>query len=736
MEKSITSFATALLLIAAGLLPTFSYAQPGSLDLSFDNDGLVTTVIGGGYDAGYSVAIQSDGKIVVAGYSNNNSNFDFALVRYNPDGSLDDTFDSDGIVTTAIGSGDDYGYSVAIQSDGKIVVAGLSFNGSNYDFALVRYNADGSLDNTFGSNGIVTTVIGSSSDFAYSVAIQNDGKIVVAGGSYNGSNYDFALVRYNVDGSLNNTFDNDGIVTTAIGSGDGHGHSIAIQSDGKIVVAGYGDNGSNLDFAIVRYNANGSLDNTFDSDGKVTTAIGSGDDLGFSVAIQSDGKIVVAGYNSNGNASNGHYYTLSNFTVVRYNIDGSLDNSFNSDGKATTGFGGTYNWGGYVAIQCDAKIVVAGGYSSGHTLDAKFALIRYNADGSLDNTFDSDGKVTTDFGNRNNEGTSVAIQSDGKIVVAGGSYNGSDNDFALARYMGSATMLELGPSIIACSDDTIILNAGAGKGSYLWSTGASTQTIQVKSPDPQQVYTDTISVFAPEGVCKSRDTIAITILPSPVITTLADHSKICINDSVILKGNGGFANYLWDNGSTDTFLVANLNALHWLQVTNSYGCSTKKFSTVVVVDSASTLLNLGSDRLVCNGTSVTLYAGDEFDSYLWQDGSTGSSFVGSKAGNYSVVVTNICGSASDEVTLGFWNIFIPNLFTPDNDGHNDIFSVQGIEKGEWKLSIYNRWGERVYFSAHYDNSWSGGGLSQGVYYYSLEEESACNKFNGWLDIKR
>jgi uncharacterized delta-60 repeat protein len=268
MKKTITSYATALLLIAAGLLPTFSYSQPGSLDLSFGSNGKVVTAIGSGYDYGYSAAIQSDGKIVVAGYRYNGSNDDFALVRYNADGSLDNTFDSDGKVTTAIGSGSEEGFSVAIQIDGKIVVAGYSYNGLNHDFALVRYNADGSPDNTFDSDGKVTTAIGSGNDIAYSVAIQSDGKIVVAGESPNGSDDDFALVRYNTDGSLDNTFDSDGKVTTAIGSSTDDGQSVAIQSDGKILVAGYSYNGSNGDFALVRYNADGSLDNTFDSDGK------------------------------------------------------------------------------------------------------------------------------------------------------------------------------------------------------------------------------------------------------------------------------------------------------------------------------------------------------------------------------------------------------------------------------------------------------------------------------------
>src|SRR3990167_10464207 len=283
------------------------FSASGELDTTFGTGGIVTTIIGSGSfksDVAYSVAIQSDGKIVVTGSSYNGGN-DFALVRYNTNGSLDTK------VTTSNDFSADVAYSVAIQSDGKIVVAGSSDNnGSNNDFALVRYNTNGSLDTTFNSTGIVTTAIGSNTDVANSVAIQSDGKIVVAGYSYNGSNNDFALVRYNTDGSLDTTFNSTGIVTTAIGSSTDAANSVAIQSDGKIVVAGYSNNGSDYDFALVRYNTDGSLDTTFNSTGIVTTAIVSSSDYANSVAIQSDGKIVVAGYSWNG--------TSNVFAVARY----------------------------------------------------------------------------------------------------------------------------------------------------------------------------------------------------------------------------------------------------------------------------------------------------------------------------------------------------------------------------------------------------------------------------------
>ena len=171
-------------------------------------------------------------------------------------------------------------------------------NGSNYDFALVRYNSDGSLDTTFSGDGKLTTAIGSGNDYGYSVTVQADGKILVAGASHNGSNDDFALVRYNTDGSLDTTFAGDGKLTTAIGSSDDYGRSVTLQADGKILVAGYSANGSNDDFALVRYNTDGTLDTTFSGDGKLTTAIGASHDEGYSVTVQADGKILVAGYSS------------------------------------------------------------------------------------------------------------------------------------------------------------------------------------------------------------------------------------------------------------------------------------------------------------------------------------------------------------------------------------------------------------------------------------------------------
>ena len=418
-------------------------------DPAFGNYGSVRTFISGGAggDEAYSVAIQSDGKIVAAGCSRISQYGAFALARYNTDGSLDNTFGTNGTARNYIPGGDnsqDDAFSVAIQSDGKIVAAGASASHVNSDFAfaLARYNADGTLDNTFGTNGTVRSVIGSGSDDqAYSVAIQSDGRIVAAGFSTGGSGNAFALARYNTDGTLDSTFGTNGTTRNYISGGDGTGDgasSVAIQSDGKIIAAGSSGVGDpvHFAFALARYKTDGSLDSTFGTNGTTRNYIGGGngtDDEANSVAIQSDGKIVAAGVSTD---VSGHYA----FALARYKTDGSLDSTFGTNGTARNDIsgGGDYNDHAFsVAIQGDGKIVAAGSSYNGSSY--AFALARYTTDGSLDSTFGIDGTTrnTINGGNgTDDDAASVALQSDGKIVAAGHSADASGYDaFTLARYV-------------------------------------------------------------------------------------------------------------------------------------------------------------------------------------------------------------------------------------------------------------------------------------------------------------
>lgn len=398
----------------------------GRLDASFDADGKVITAIGNGSDVAQAMAIQADGKIIAAGYSHNGSNVDFAAVRYNPDGSLDTTFGGgDGKITTAVGSGHDVVRAMLIQPNGKIILAGHAVIGANDDFVLARYNSDGSLDTSFGAAGIVTTAVGNFSDLALAVALQPDGKILAAGYSSNGANADFAVVRYNADGTLDSLFADNGKAVEPIGNSDDVVRAIAVQADGKIVIAGYEFINSNSDIAVTRLNADGTLDTSFDADGKLTLAIGLLNDEAFAVAIQpEDQKIVISGYT--------YINTNGEIAVVRFNPNGTLDQTFDNDGIVITGVDWDDDWANALALQSDGKIVVAG-YADGVSSE-EFAVVRYNSDGSLDDSFDADGKLITQIGSSTDIARAVVIQPDGKIVAVGYSYNGSNNDFALARY--------------------------------------------------------------------------------------------------------------------------------------------------------------------------------------------------------------------------------------------------------------------------------------------------------------
>ena len=416
------------------------HAAPGDLDPTFGTGGIVTTPITtfSTFDSNaYAIAVQSNGKLVTAGlsYSYNNDftilTSVFALARYNTNGSLDTTFGNGGIVTTAIGTTDDTAQAVVIQPDGKIVAAGNSDTSTSdnpaHRFALVRYNSNGTLDPTFGNGGIVTTPVGADAG-AFGLALQGT-KLVAAGFSDNR----FAVVRYNANGSLDSTFGTGGIVTTPIGVND-TARAVAIQYNGKIVVAGSTNNSIDFDFAVVRYNTDGSLDTTFNPTGSISgipgiviTDFTYFDDEAFGLEIQSDGRLVVAGYTNTGAPQH-------RFALARYNMDGSLDTTFGTGGKVSTPIRTVQDYAVAVAVQ-GSKIVVAGYSDTNGNFLFDFVVVRYNPNGSLDSTFGTGGIVKTNIGTGSDISRAVVIQPDGKIVAAGTASGSQQFQFAVARYL-------------------------------------------------------------------------------------------------------------------------------------------------------------------------------------------------------------------------------------------------------------------------------------------------------------
>ena len=431
MNTNYTFFSKILIVIVALIAMNGVQAQNGSLDLSFDNDGKVTTHAASKEAEAQSIVLQKDGKIIVAGYRGAPEN-DMVLVRYNENGSLDKSFDTDGIVTTAISGSNVRAYSVVLQKDGKILAAGSSSIGVTEVMILVRYNINGSLDTSFNHTGILTSAIGAVFTEVYAIAIQKDGKIVVTGGVSNDAiDFNIAVIRFNSDGTLDNTFDVDGIVVTDLGSLYDFANSLVIQDDGKIVVTAYNKTQATRGLmVIVRYNSDGSLDNTFDQDGKLYTIIVNSSARTNSMVLQSDQKLVLGAATDNGNGLG--------YVLARYNTDGSVDTTFDIDGYVfSSSFGSFIELAYTVALQSDEKILVTG-YRSDAS-GQNFMIKRYHKDGSIDDSFGQDGKVITDFGNADDEAKAIALQSDDKIIVAGISFNAGVTDFAIARYNNMIT---------------------------------------------------------------------------------------------------------------------------------------------------------------------------------------------------------------------------------------------------------------------------------------------------------
>jgi uncharacterized delta-60 repeat protein len=422
------------LLIFSFCLSIICLAQSGAPVSGFGTNGKVITPVGSGNDRAFDLGVQVDGKVVVLGYTESGTDRHIALVRYTNNGMLDNSFGTGGMVTTAFVGSLNHFPEVEIQADGKIIVAGQVQSSTSTDFLLVRYNSDGTLDNTFGTNGIVITPVGSAADGATDILIQPDGKVVAAGRGFF-SNNDFTFVRYNTNGTLDNSFDGDGIASVSIGVASDELQAIAIQPDGKIVATGYSSitvgMSTTIDVVVVRLNADGSLDNTFDGDGKLTTQVGTTNDHAYDIVIQSDGKIVIVG-NTVG-------FSNTDLMLLRYNSNGSLDNSFDGDGKLVIDIS-TQDDFRSISLQNDGKIIVGGDVLNGSEQD--FAAVRINTDGSLDNSFDGDGRAFLPISNSDNKAWGMALTT-GRIYIAGHTAMNGTEDFVIAALNNDASPLPL-----------------------------------------------------------------------------------------------------------------------------------------------------------------------------------------------------------------------------------------------------------------------------------------------------
>ena len=426
------TFALVLMMICSIFLSVSVKAAPGDLDTTFGNGGKVLTVVTPRDDVPTRMRVQPDGKIVTVGWTQTPQGTGSFVVRHNADGTLDATFGTNGLAILAPQINQFVVFEdFIVLSDGKLLVVGDSANPPARALTLCRFNANGTIDSTFGNAGSLVFPFGSQST-GRRIVLLPDGKFLVNG--WTSANFQSAsnlLAKFNSNGTLDTSFGTNGSVITQIGADLAplrfldNGEAL-LQPDGKILIAGSAIFGSSRDFFVARYNQNGTLDNLFGTNGVVNTDIGNFNNRVGGMVLQPDGKIVINGFNQSGNS-------LQSSAILRFNTNGTPDPAFGTNGIVMisepdpNGFPFSIT----LALQANGKIITGG------SRNGMFGISRYNSNGTLDTAFGNNGVVTTVI--ETNFGfdtvTSSTIQPDGKLVVAGGVNNASFLfDLGLVRY--------------------------------------------------------------------------------------------------------------------------------------------------------------------------------------------------------------------------------------------------------------------------------------------------------------
>jgi len=559
----------------------------------------------------------------------------FAMAANSQDGTLDNTFGTTGKAYSNYAS--DFGSEtpVVVQPDGKIIQLSGGTSGSLYQSTLIRYTSTGALDNTFGTAGKFTTSY-TTNNTANTLALQPDGKIVIAGLLDSASVTYMFIGRVTAAGANDAAFGTNGRTIVPLSAGESGAFSIAVQADGKIVAGGYATDASGqaVYFGIARVNANGTLDNTFDNDGYAITQVGLGFDYIEDIVIQTDGKIVAAGLSATA--------TAGNFGLARYNTNGSLDATFGSGGKVVTSIGSATGGAAYsVALQPDGKIVASGSTDNGTDYD--FALIRYTAAGVPDATFGTAGKVITPIGNDDDEAYSVEVQTDGKIV-AGGDALASNYDIALARYTTAGAL----DATFGTAGKTVINMTGTTDDEYGMIASQGTKIIVGVLHYPSSTtetaalirLNNSVAFYVP-GACT-----AVT----PVVTA-GGTTTFCSGGSVTLTSNVTTGIQWYNNGtaiSGATSSTYQATASGSYTATSTAGTCTSPASNAIAV---TVTAGPATPSITINGNVLT--SSSASGNQWYRDGNiingaTAQTYTATASGAYTVRVTS--GSCTSAVS--------------------------------------------------------------------------------------
>jgi uncharacterized delta-60 repeat protein/gliding motility-associated-like protein len=651
------------------------YSQAGELDPTFGTGGKVSVDFSNDRDEAFTIKVQNDQKLVIAGLSKESGNNDFSLTRLNPDGSMDNSFGENGKVVHSLGQYSDFISDIGFQSDGKIIAIGNSnmINAASEVtsvIAVCRYNIDGTLDNTFGNNGKVTYDLSRAYNIANAGYIQSDDKIIVVGYTGLNGSRNFFVVRLNPDGSLDNSFGVGGQKVIDFGGFDYEAKSVSVSNDGKIYAAGYSldNNTFRSEIAICCLNSDGSFHSNFANNGELILSLGGIGSEASGIGITSSNEIIVSGYNATAAADN--------FALVKLSSSGKLMNSFGGTGIVFTNLGSNSSQSRSMVIQPDDKIIVSGYNVPNNSIQADFATVRYNSDGSIDEKFGNKGIAITDFFGSDDMLNAVVLQQDGKVVVAGYVFNGTSNDFGIARYL---TDVEL-----TVSNDTIVclgylgdltLEASDGFPSYQWvdSLHPSVELGNEKTLTIKPLETTTYGVIS--GTDTAYCKVTVDNLPIKAQFSMNETEGNVAFRPIIINESVGGELYSWDFGNTTKIAVSDAEDLDIQRKYYPIYDYTGEF-------------NIRLDVVRSSGCKDSAFA-------------------------------------QVQVNIGGYQIN-PTAFTPNGDELNDTFNFKVRSAAKIEGSIYNRWGQKIYSMKansnvfYWDGSQNGLASPMGYYIYSLK----------------